>query len=269
MIPSIVYTSHDLQTDFHKDEAKLHLTVSRGREVTIVNSGLEEGLYLFKYHEADKVYKGVPTYTSSLAAIKLKALAQGETVTAPVRKTYRKAISLADIPKSILDSLLSKDLSQRDIEELSFEIKAQEPIKITTRRNDITSIEIENQFRSGAAYRPSGRSEQSYELVQDMEDTNEDVFLAYIFKEQSRHLVLIDIGELWDTRRISFDDLLDILTHSKLRRADVKDWARNLGALTPEQKKEMSDNYDTSQRTKAFDDIMKQNNPNFDSNKEN
>ena len=269
MIPSIVYTSHDLQTDFHKDERSVRLTVSRGREVTIVNSGLEEGLYLFKYHEEDKVYKGVPTYTSNLAAIKLKTLAQGQTVTAPPRKAYRKIINATDLSTEILDSLFGHQIELRELEGFTFEVKAQEPAKVTTVRNEITSIEIENQFRSGAAYRPSGRSEQSYELVQDMEGTNEDVFLAYIFKEQSRHLVLIDIGELWDTRRISFDDLLDILTHSKLRRADVKDWARNLGALTPEQKKEMSDNYDTSQRTKAFDDIMKQNNPNFDSNKEN
>ena len=48
-----------------------------------------------------------------------------------------------------------------------------------------------------------------------------------------------------------------------------RQWAQNVGALTPEQKQEISDNHATFQRTKAFDDIMKQNNPNFDSNKEN
>lgn len=269
MIPSIVYTSRDLQTDFHKDERSVRLTVSRGREVTIVNSGLEEGLYLFKYHEEDKVYKGVPTYTSSLAAIKLKALAQGETVTAPVRKAYRKIVKATDLSTDVLKNLFGYDVELRSLEDFTFEVKAQEPIQITTKRNDITSIEIENQFRSGSAFTRNEETEDPYELKQSMDGTNEDVFLAYIFKERNQDLVIIDVGELWDTRRISFDDLLDILTHSKLPRADVKDWAQNLGALTPEQKKEMADNYDTSQRTKAFDDIMKQNNPNFDSNKEN
>lgn len=267
MIPSILFTSRDLQTDFHKDEHRVRLTVSRGREVTIVNLGLAEGLYLFKYHEEDKVYKGVPTYTANLAAIKLKALAQGQTVTAPPRKAYRKIISATDLSTEILDSLFGHQMELRELEGFTFEVKAQEPAKITTVRNEITSVEIENQFRRGTAYRV-GNGEQTHELVQSMDGTNEDVFLAYIFKERNQHLVLIDVGELWDTRRISFDDLLDILTDNEAPKADVREWAQNLGALTPEQKKEVSDQHHSMKRVKAFDDIMKKNNSNFTSNKE-
>ena len=57
MIPSIVYSSRDLQTDFNIKESTVRLTVSRGREVVIRNDNLNEGLYLFKYHEEYKVYK--------------------------------------------------------------------------------------------------------------------------------------------------------------------------------------------------------------------
>ena len=266
MIPSIVYSSRDLQTNFNINEPTVRLTVSRGREVVIANHGLGEGLHLLRYHEDDKVYKGSPTYTANLAAIKLKTLAQGQTVTAPVQKSYRKIIKATDLSEEILDSLFGHKMELRELEGYTFEVKAQEPLKVTTRRNDITSIEIENQFRSGAAYRNKGV--EGYELLQAMDGTIEDVFLAYIFKDRHQ-LVLIDVGELWDTRRISFDDLLDILSHDNLSKVDVREWAQNLGALTPEQKQEISDNHATFQRTKAFDDIMKQNNPNFDSNKEN
>lgn len=268
MIPSIVYSSRDLQTDFNINEPTVRITVSRGREVVIRNDSLNEGLYLFKYHEEDKVYKGVPTYTANLAAIKLKALSQGQTIFAPVAKAYRKIIKASDLDQSILDSLFNREVELDELKGFTFEVKAQAPAQVTTKRNDITSIEIENQFRSGAAYRRSTPSED-YDVVQSMDGTNEDVFLAYIFKDGSQWLVLIDIGELWDSRRISFDDLLDILTHDKAPRMNEKQWAQNVGALTPEQKQEISDNHATFQRTKAFDDIMKQNNPNFDSNKEN
>ena len=268
MIPSIVYSSRDLQTDFNINEPTVRLTVSRGREVVIRNDKLTEGLYLFKYHEEDKVYKGVPTYTANLAAIKLKALARGQTIVAPVRKAYRKIIKASDLDQSILDSLFNREVDLDELKGFTFEVKAQEPAKVTTKRTDITSIEIENQFRSGAAYRRSNSS-KDVELIQSMDGTNEDVFLAYIFKDGDKWLVMIDIGELWDTRRISFEDLLDILSHNKSPRLDEKQWAQDVGALTPEQKQEISDNYGTFQRTKAFDDIMKQNNPNFDSNMEN
>lgn len=268
MIPSIVYSSRDLQTDFNINEPTVRITVSRGREVVIRNDNLNEGLYLFKYHEEDKVYKGVPTYTANLAAIKLKALSQGQTIIAPVTKAYRKIIKASDLDQSILDSLFNREVELDELKGFTFEVRAQAPAQVTTKRNDITSIEIENQFRSGAAYRRSTPSED-YDVVQSMDGTNEDVFLAYIFKDGSQWLVLIDIGELWDSRRISFDDLLDILTHDKAPRMNEKQWAQNVGALTPEQKQEISDNHATFQRTKAFDDIMKQNNPNFDSNKEN
>lgn len=268
MIPSIVYSSRDLQTDFNIKEPTVRLTVSRGREVVIRNDKLTEGLYLFKYHEEDKVYKGVPTYTANLAAIKLKALARGQSIIAPVSKTYRKIIKATDLDQSILDCLFNREVDLDELKGFTFEVKAQEPAKVTTKRNDITSIEIENQFRSGAAYR-RGNSGKDGELVQSMDGTNEDVFLAYIFKDGDKWLVMIDIGELWDTRRISFEDLLDILSHNKSPRLDEKQWAQDVSALTPEQKQEISDSYDTIQRTKAFDDIMKQNNPNFDSNKEN
>ena len=268
MIPSIVYSSRDLQTDFNIKEPTVRLTVSRGREVVIRNDKLTEGLYLFKYHEEDKVYKGVPTYTANLAAIKLKALARGQTIVAPVRKAYRKIIKASDLDQSILDSLFNREVDLDELKGFTFEVKAQEPAKVTTKRTDITSIEIENQFRSGTAYRRSNSS-KDVELIQSMDGTNEDVFLAYIFKDGDKWLVMIDIGELWDTRRISFEDLLDILSHNKSPRLDEKQWAQDVGTLTPEQKKEISDNYDTFQRTKAFDDIMKQNNPNFDSNMEN
>jgi len=268
MIPSIVYSSRDLQTDFNINEPTVRLTVSRGREVVIRNDNLNEGLYLFKYHEEDKVYKGVPTYTANLAAIKLKALSQGQTIIAPVTKAYRKIIKASDLDQSILDSLFNREVELDELKGFTFEVRAQAPAQVTTKRNDITSIEIENQFRSGAAYR-RGTPGEDYGVVQSMDGTNEDVFLAYIFKDGNQWLVLIDIGELWDTRRISFDDLLDILSHDKAPRVDEKQWAQNVGVLTPEQKQEISDNYATIQRTKAFDDIMKQNNPNFDSNKEN
>ena len=267
MIPSIVYSSRDLQTDFNIKEPTVRLTVSRGREVVIRNDKLTEGLYLFKYHEEDKVYKGVPTYTANLAAIKLKALSQGQTIIAPVRKAYRKIIKASDLDQSILDSLFNREVDLDELKGFTFEVKAQEPAKVTTKRTDITSIEIENQFRSGAAYR-RGNSGKDDGLVQSMDGTNEDVFLSYIFKDGDKWLVMIDIGELWDTRRISFEDLLDILSHNKSPRIDERQWAQDVGALTPEQKQEISDSYDTIQRTKAFDDIMKQNNPNFDSNKE-
>ena len=266
MIPSIVYSSRDLQTDFNINEPTVRLTVSRGREVVIANHGLGEGLHLFRYHEDDKVYKGSPTYTANLAVIKLKTLAQGQTVTAPVQKSYRKIIKATDLSEEILDSLFGHKMELRELEGYTFEVKAQEPLKVTTRRNDITSIEIENQFRSGAAY--CNKGVEGYELLQAMDGTIEDVFLAYIFKDRHQ-LVLIDVGELWDTRRISFDDLLDILSHNKSPRLDEKQWAQDVGALTPEQKQEISDNYGTFQRTKAFDDIMKQNNTDFDSNMEN
>lgn len=269
MIPSIVYSSRDLQTDFNIKEPTVRLTVSRGREVVIRNDKLTEGLYLFKYHEEDKVYKGVPTYTANLAAIKLKALARGQSVIAPVRKSYRKIIKATDLNEDVLDSLFGHEMELRDLEGFTFEVKAQEPVKVTTQRTDITSIEIENQFRSGSVYNRNDNDEDGYELKQSMDGTNEDVFLAYIFKDGDKWLVMIDIGELWDTRRISFEDLLDILSHNKSPRLDEKQWARDVGALTPEQKQEISDNHATFQRTKAFDDIMKQNNPNFDSNKEN
>lgn len=268
MIPSIVYSSRDLQTDFNINEPTVRITVSRGREVVIRNDNLNEGLYLFKYHEEDKVYKGVPTYTANLAAIKLKALSQGQTIIAPVTKAYRKIIKASDLDQSILDSLFNREVELDELKGFTFEVRAQAPAQVTTKRNDITSIEIENQFRSGAAYRRSTPSED-YDVVQSMDGTNEDVFLAYIFKDGSQWLVLIDIGELWDSRRISFDDLLDILSHDKAPRMNERQWAQNVGALTPEQKQEISDNHATFQRTKAFDDIMKQNNPNFDSNKEN
>ena len=39
------------------NEPTVRLTVSRGREVVIRNDNLNEGLYLFKYHEEYKVYK--------------------------------------------------------------------------------------------------------------------------------------------------------------------------------------------------------------------
>lgn len=269
MIPSIVYSSRDLQADFHKEDPSVNLTVSRGREVTIVNQGLKEGLYLFKYHDGDKVYKGIPTYTANLAAIKLKALAQGRSVIAPTRKAYRRIVKASDLSQEILNNLFNRDVDLRELEDFTFEVKAQEPAKVTTKRTDITSIEIENQFRSGAAYRNSGRESDDSELVQTMDGTTEDVFLAYIFKDGDEYLVLIDVGELWDTRRISFDDLLDILTHDRLPRVDLSAWTHNLNTLTPEQKKEISAIQDNINRTKAFDDIMKQNNPNFDSNKEN
>lgn len=268
MIPSIVYSSRDLQTDFNINEPTVRLTVSRGREVVIRNDKLTEGLYLFKYHEEDKVYKGVPTYTANLAAIKLKALARGQSIIAPVSKTYRKIIKASDLDQSILDCLFNREVDLDELKGFTFEVKAQEPAKVTTKRNDITSIEIENQFRSGAAYRRDTPGEDG-ELVQSMDGTNEDVFLAYIFKDGDKWLVMIDIGELWDTRRISFEDLLDILSHNKSPRMNERQWAQDVGALTPEQKQEISDNHATFQRTKAFDDIMKQNNPNFDSNKEN
>lgn len=268
MIPSIVYSSRDLQTDFNINEPTVRITVSRGREVVIRNDNLNEGLYLFKYHEEDKVYKGVPTYTANLAAIKLKALSQGQTIIAPVTKAYRKIIKASDLDQSILDSLFNREVELDELKGFTFEVRAQAPAQVTTKRNDITSIEIENQFRSGAAYR-RGTPGEDYDVVQSMDGTNEDVFLAYIFKDGSQWLVLIDIGELWDSRRISFDDLLDILSHDKAPRMNERQWAQNVGALTPEQKQEISDNHATFQRTKAFDDIMKQNNPNFDSNKEN
>lgn len=268
MIPSIVYSSRDLQTDFNINEPTVRLTVSRGREVVIRNDKLTEGLYLFKYHEEDKVYKGVPTYTANLAAIKLKALARGQSIIAPVSKTYRKIIKASDLDQSILDCLFNREVDLDELKGFTFEVKAQEPAKVTTKRTDITSIEIENQFRSGAAYR-RGTPDEDGELVQSMDGTNEDVFLAYIFKDGDKWLVMIDIGELWDTRRISFEDLLDILSHNKSPRMNERQWAQDVGALTPEQKQEISDNHATFQRTKAFDDIMKQNNPNFDSNKEN
>ena len=268
MIPSIVYSSRDLQTDFNINEPTVRITVSRGREVVIRNDNLNEGLYLFKYHEEDKVYKGVPTYTANLAAIKLKALSQGQTIIAPVTKAYRKIIKASDLDQSILDSLFNREVELDELKGFTFEVRAQAPAQVTTKRNDITSIEIENQFRSGTAYRRSTPGED-YDVVQSMDGTNEDVFLAYIFKDGSQWLVLIDIGELWDSRRISFDDLLDILSHDKTPRMNERQWAQNVGALTPEQKQEISDNHATFQRTKAFDDIMKQNNPNFDSNKEN
>lgn len=268
MIPSIVYSSRDLQTDFNINEPTVRITVSRGREVVIRNDNLNEGLYLFKYHEEDKVYKGVPTYTANLAAIKLKALSQGQTIIAPTTKAYRKIIKASDLDQSTLDSLFNREVELDELKGFTFEVRAQAPAQVTTKRNDITSIEIENQFRSGAAYRRDTPGED-YDVVQSMDGTNEDVFLAYIFKDGSQWLVLIDIGELWDSRRISFDDLLDILSHDKTPRMNEKQWAQNVGALTPEQKQEISDNHATFQRTKAFDDIMKQNNPNFDSNKEN
>ena len=268
MIPSIVYSSRDLQTDFNINEPTVRITVSRGREVVIRNDKLAEGLYLFKYHEEDKVYKGVPTYTANLAAIKLKALSQGQTIIAPATKAYRKIIKASDLDQSTLDSLFNREVELDELKGFTFEVRAQAPAQVTTKRTDITSIEIENQFRSGAAYRRSTPGED-YDVVQSMDGTNEDVFLAYIFKDGDKWLVMIDIGELWDTRRISFEDLLDILSHNKLPRMNERQWAQNVGALTPEQKQEISDNHATFQRTKAFDDIMKQNNPNFDSNKEN
>ena len=268
MIPSIVYSSRDLQTDFNINEPTVRITVSRGREVVIRNDNLNEGLYLFKYHEEDKVYKGVPTYTANLAAIKLKALSQGQTIIAPVTKAYRKIIKASDLDQSILDCLFNREVDLDELKGFTFEVRAQAPAQVTTKRTDITSIEIENQFRSGAAYR-RGTPGEDYDVVQSMDGTNEDVFLAYIFKDGDKWLVMIDIGELWDTRRISFDDLLDILSHNKSPRMNERQWAQNVGALTPGQKQEISDNHATFQRTKAFDDIMKQNNPNFDSNKEN
>ena len=269
MIPSILFTSRDLQTAIHKDEDNVLITVSRGREVRISAQNLSGGLHLFKYNEEEKVYKGIPTFTANLAAIKLKALARGQSVIAPVRKSYRKIIKATDLNNDVLDSLFGHDMELRDLEGFTFEVKAQEPVKVTTQRTDITSIEIENQFRSGSVYNRNDNDEDGYELKQSMDGTNEDVFLAYIFKDGSQWLVLIDIGELWDSRRISFDDLLDILSHDKTPRMNERQWAQNVGALTPEQKQEISDNHATFQRTKAFDDIMKQNNPNFDSNKEN
>ena len=267
MIPSILFTSRDLQTALREDEDNVLITVSRGREVRLSTKHLSEGLYLFKHHEDDKVYKGVPTYTANLAAIKLKALAHGQTIIAPVRKAYRKIVKATDLSNDVLNNLFGYDVELASLEDFTFEVKAQEPIQITTKRNDITSIEIENQFRSGAAYRRSNSS-KDVELIQSMDGTNEDVFLAYIFKERNQDLVIIDVGELWDTHRISFDDLLDILTSNKTSRTGVKEWARNLGALTPEQKKELSDKHHTMNRVKAFDDIMKKNNSNFTSNKE-
>lgn len=268
MIPSILSTSRDLQTALREDEDNVLITVSRGREVRLSTKHLSEGLYLFKHHEDDKVYKGVPTYTANLAAIKLKALAHGQTIIAPVRKAYRKIVKATDLSNDVLNNLFGYDVELASLEDFTFEVKAQEPIQITTKRNDITSIEIENQFRSGSAFTRNEETEDPYELKQSMDGTNEDVFLAYIFKERNQDLVIIDVGELWDTHRISFDDLLDILTSSKTSRTGVKEWARNLGALTPEQKKELSDKHDTMNRVKAFDDIMKKNNSNFTSNKE-
>lgn len=268
MIPSIVYEKHDLQNIFKATSPIVDITVSRGRDVTILNKDLEEGLYLFRYHEEDKVYKGVPTYTSHLAGVKLKALAQGQTIIAPVRKAYRKIIKATDIDKSILDSLFGREVDLEELKGFTFEVKAQEPTKVTTKRTDITSIEIENQFRSGAAYRSGGPNEGAFELVQSMDGTVEDVFLAYVFEINRQQLALIDVGELWDTRSISFDDLLDILSHDRMPRTSVREWAQNIGTLTPEQRKEISNNHATMTRTKAFDDIMKKNNPNFDSNKE-
>jgi len=268
MIPSILYSSRDLQTAFREDEDNILITVSRGREVRLSTKNLDEGLYLFKYHEDDKVYKGVPTFTANLAAIKLKALAQRQSVIAPVRKAYRKIVKATELSNDVLNSLFGRDIELRDLEGFTFEVKAQEPVRVTTKRADITSIEIENQFRSGSVFTRNEETEDPYELKQSMDGTNEDVFLAYIFKEPNQDLILIDVGELWDTRRISFDDLLDILTSNKSSRADVKEWAQNLGALTPEQKKELSDKHHTMNRVKAFDDIMKQNNSNFNSNKE-
>lgn len=270
MIPSILFTSRDLQTAIHKDEDNVLITVSRGREVRVSAQNLSGGLHLFKYNEEEKVYKGIPTFTANLAAIKLKALARGQSVIAPVRKSYRKIIKATDLNKDVLDSLFGHEMELRDLEGFTFEVKAQEPVKVTTQRTDITSIEIENQFRSGSVYNRNDNDEDGYELKQSMDGTTEDVFLTYIIEDKRQvELILIDVGELWDTRRISFDDLLDILSHDKLPRADVKDWVQNSGALTPEQKKEISDNHRTMNRTKAFDDIMKQNKPNFDSNKEN
>ena len=146
MIPSIVYSSRDLQTDFNINEPTVRITVSRGREVVIRNDNLNEGLYLFKYHEEDKVYKGVPTYTANLAAIKLKALSQGQTIIAPVTKAYRKIIKASDLDQSILDSLFNREVDLDELKGFTFEVKAQEPAKVTTKRTDITSIEIENQL---------------------------------------------------------------------------------------------------------------------------
>lgn len=273
MIPDIVFASTDLQTEIHEDNDIAIINASRQRRVKIKNQNLAEGLYLFRRDETTGLYSGTRTYTSNLAAIKLKSIAGGHRVIAPVRKSYRKIVNASDISNEVLNTLLPKDISKEQLEDYTFEITVREPVRVTTRRNEITSIVIEKQFRSGTAY---GRKEetQDYEPVQDMDGTTEDIFLAYIFEEKDRDhditfLVIIDIGELWDLNRISFEDLLDILTHSDAPEVNQREWMRHQLKLTPEQKREISDKHDAMKRANAFDDIMKQNNPNFDSNKEN
>ncbi len=67
--------------------------------------------------------KEIPTYTANLAAIKLKALARGQSIIAPVSKTYRKIIKASDLDKSILDCLFNREVDLDELKGFTFEVK--------------------------------------------------------------------------------------------------------------------------------------------------
>lgn len=266
MIPSIVFNDEALQNNFPSKQPKVVVTVSRGREVAIKNENLDEGLYIFRYDDVNDHFYGTKPYTTSLAFAKLEGMiANGVLRTTPSGKSISVSIDATtqQLPHnftSMMKTLLGPDLKAGWIENYVFEIKAVEKVESTIERMVVTSETIEGLFRTR---KPYDRDEDSDEVV-------EELFVAYIFYNDSpngqQQNVLIDVGELWDENKIDLDDLKDIFSDEPIKRVSQHEWVKSLAHLSPEAKQEMGDQQAIAERTLAFDEIMKRNNRDFDSN---
>ena len=265
MIPSIVFNAKNLQNVFPVEALKASATVSRDRDVVIKNEPFEEGLYLFRRDSTIGHFYGIKTYAAPLALVKIKGILENGTVrTSPVPKILKASSSsvqyLPDGFTAMMKTLLGGDFNTSDY---TFEIKATEKVEPKVSRMQVTSETIEQQFRSGRVSNAKG------ELIQSNDDNDTELFLAYVFSQETdrgKDNILIDIGELWDENSIDILDLEDIFL-DRQDKSNENSWKHLTSELTPQERQELVEKQNISSRIQAFDEIMRDNNANFDSNK--
>lgn len=265
MLPQKVINATSLHNVFKVASRRADITVSRNRDVTILNKGLDEdGIYIFKRDKETNLYKGTVAYGAALAFIRIQQLYHAGVLNkTPNAKVFKAEIDPAKdylpdgfrkIIETFLEPAFSKDVNV-DFGNYVFEIKATEKVKqdIVRVTTELTSLHIQQQFIS-----PNTLGD---EIPED------DMFVAYIFHEQVNGYnvtVLIDIGELWDEGIIDINDLQNILTaYPKNSKTFLK-----APGLTDKEREEMVQRHNAISKTKAFDDIMKEHNPDFNSNLE-